>query len=593
MFDVIIRGGTVIDGTGRDRYTADVAVKGKHIAKIGDLRNEKAKTEIDGRGLIVSPGFIDVHSHGDGTILLYPNAESALRQGVTTFVGGQCGDSPAPRSDSYYMRHFWEYDAWYEVDGHTFYADFVQPKEKALAAIEKHFGVRLEFSTFGDWLDRIEEKGISPNFIPLLGHGTIRAHSMGPKGADRAPTEEEMCKMKDYLKEAMESGAWGFSTGLDYPPSAYAKTEEIKELVRELKPYDGFYNTHWRRTGIRRGIPGQHFKIDGITEACEIAEETGVKTQISHISPGFDIKPMPTRELDAASARETLKIIDGYIKRGAKIAFDVITSTSAGFECVPYLIMYFAPWVRMSGGARRFAENLRSFDFREDFKAQIEAGKWFKVSPKVNPEWDKTLYITKTSAERAIGTELAGKSLRSITDERKAKDSIDTVIDLLIEDPLTMVRENKHNEGSIQEFINHERAMPCIDSYVYDDAGPFGIGMEIPEILPHYNAYCGMIKYITEYGQPRLEDTIRKMTGVPAGWLGMKRRGKLEEGCFADIVVFSEKNLKTNENPIEPRQRPEGIECVLVNGKVTVRQGEHTGERAGEVLRYNKKELFR
>lgn len=588
MFDIIIKGGNIIDGTGADAYVADLAIKDDRIAAIGDLSGAQAAEVIDGTGLTVTPGFIDAHSHADGTIMLYPNAESAVRQGITTFVGGQCGDSPAPRSEKYYMRHFWEYDAWYEVDRHTYYADFVQPKEKALSVLEPRFNVKFDFSTFDGHLSKLEQMGISVNYIPLLGHGTIRAHSMGPKDADRIPSSEEMAQMKAYLHDAMESGAWGLSTGLDYVPSAYAKKAEIVELVKELKPYDGYYNTHWRKTGLRMKVPGRHYAIDGIKEACEIALETGVKTQLSHMSCGFAVTPMADPELDAAVARATLRVFDSYREKGAPIAYDVIPNTSGGFECYPYLVMYFAPWVRMSGSVEHFIENLQSFDYREEFREYIMSGKWFKVSPVRNPEWDKLIYVTA-----AKDATLVGKSIREITDERGTGNSVDTVIDMLIEDPRTMVMQNRHIEGSVQEFLNHESAMGCIDSYIYDDVGPFGIGQDIPELLPHPNAYCGFIKYIKAFGQPRLEDTIRKITGVTAAWLGMDKRGTLKEGNFADVVVFDYDALEPNENHMEPRQKPEGVRYVFVNGKLTVCNGEHTGARGGSVLRYNKKELFR
>lgn len=588
MFDVIIKGGKIIDGTGGDAYVADLGIRGERIEAIGNLADAEAKMVIDGAGLTVTPGFIDAHSHGDGTILLYPNAESAVRQGITTFVGGQCGDSPAPRSDKYYMRHFWEYDAWYEIDHHTFYADFVQPKQKALEVLEPRYNVKFDFSTFDGYLSKLENMGISANFVPLLGHGTIRAHSMGPKDANRIPSADEMKQMKAYLKDAMESGAWGISTGLDYVPSAYAKTPEIVELVRELKPYDAYYNTHWRKTGLRMKVPGHHYAIDGIREACEIGLQTGVKTQLSHLSSGYSIAPMPDPELDAAAARATLRVFDAYREQGAQLAFDVIPNTSGGFQCIPYLVMYFVPWVRMSGGVEHFIENLQSFDYREEFHEYIMSGKWYMVSPVRNAEWDKIIYVTC-----AKDASLAGKSLREITQERGGSNSVDTVIDLLIEDPLIKVMQNRHIEGSVQEFLNHESAMGCIDSYVYDDVGPFGVGQVVPEILPHPNAYCGFIKYIKAFGQPRLEDTIRKITGVTAQWLGMEKRGTLKEGNFADVVVFDEKTLEPNENHIEPRQKPKGIRFVFVNGKLTVQDGEHTGARSGAVLRFNKKELFR
>lgn len=156
------------------------------------------------------------------------------------------------------------------------------------------------------------------------------------------------------------------------------------ELVRELKPYDAYYNTHWRKTGLRMKVPGHHYAIDGIREACEIGLQTGVKTQLSHLSSGYSIAPMPDPELDAAAARATLRVFDAYREQGAQLAFDVIPNTSGGFQCIPYLVMYFVPWVRMSGGVEHFIENLQSFDYREEFHEYIMSGKQTKVSGRSN-----------------------------------------------------------------------------------------------------------------------------------------------------------------------------------------------------------------
>lgn len=586
MYDIVIKGGRVIDGTGKDSFIADIGIEDERIVKIGSIDISEGKEVIDAKNLIVTPGFIDTHSHGDGTILLYPCAQSAIRQGITTFVGGTCGDSPAPISEKYYMRHFWEYDAWYDVDNHTYYANFVQPREKAVSLLEKKFSIKFDWNTYEDWLRKIEDTGISINIIPLLGHGTIRAHSMGPVDSDRIPTKQEMDTMKKYIREAMESGAWGFSTGLDYIPSAYASTEEIVELAKVVSEYNGIYSTHWRRTGIRKATTQKRRKIDGLIEACEIAERAGLRVEISHILPGYDVYPFADDEVERAIAKATLKVVDEALDKGVNVAFNVIPNTTGGFECIPYLVMYFAPWVRQAGSIDQFVKNLNSFDFREELREKLLNGKWYKVNPVVKPEWDKQMIVT-----RSINDEYIGKSIEEIG-HIKGGESIDTIFDLIIEDPHINVRQDGKNNASIDEFLKHEKAMLCVDSYVYDEVGPFGIGMDIPEILPNPTAFCAFPRYILNYGSPRIEDTIRKITGAPAEWYGLKQRGKVKEGNFADIVVMDLENLKTNENHIEPRHFPDGINYVLVNGKTVVRDSKHTGERSGKVLRHNKPEIL-
>ena len=485
-------------------------------------------------------------------------------QGVTTFVGGTCGDSPAPQNPERYARHFWEYDVWPQIDGHMYYPEFVQPREKALPVLEKHYPIRFDWRTFGEYLDKIERQGTAVNFIPLLGHSTIRSYAMGRVNDDRRPTEEQMKAMKHQLEEAMEAGAWGISTGLDYVPSAYATTEELVEIVRAMERWDGIYSTHWRRTGIRRAGAEKKDKSFGLREACEIGHATGMRVQISHLSTVYDIFPSATESLKRVGAEATLAIVDEAERRGVRVAFDVITNTTAGFECIPYLCMYLAPWVRQAGSVDRFIQNLGYGDYRTELKKLLASGWWYKVNRNADPFWEHAVVVTKSKNPRYDG--------RSIQEIAGGRDVLDTLFDLLIEDPLIKVHKHSRIETYIDAFMSHPLAMPSIDGYIFDANGHFGtLGpisnwAGIPEILPNPNAYCGFVKCITDFAPRRLEEKIRKMTGWPAEWTGIKKRGLLREGYYADIVVLDMENLRTNENHERPNTFPSGIEAVVVNG---------------------------
>ena len=293
MYSLVLKNATVIDGTGKPAYQADLGIAGDKIAAIGEI--QQAENAVDVSGMVVTPGFIDPHSHADCSIFLYPDCESYVRQGITTFVGGQCGDSNAPIR-RYWMRKYWEYDMWDAIDPYIYGQTTIQPVEKAIAGIEKKAGIRIDWRSFGEYLDRVERQGMGCNMITLLGHSQVRADVMG-LDQRRAPTPREMEEMKACVDEAMACGAWGLSTGRDYPPSAYADPAEIIELMRHAGRQGGMYFTHWKRTGVRVGTPEKPNKLAGIVEALEIGMAAGVKTQVSHISTGFDVYP-PNEDMD-------------------------------------------------------------------------------------------------------------------------------------------------------------------------------------------------------------------------------------------------------------------------------------------------------
>jgi N-acyl-D-amino-acid deacylase len=317
--DIVIKNGCIVDGTGKDMYQGDIGIKDGKIVKIGKLDDCSSERVVDSKGLIVSPGFIDMHSHGEMTVLMFPKAESGVRQGITTIVGGNCGISPAPLKD-YWLKQFWEFDFWSEIQPHIFYEDAIQLADKFKQVIKKRFGMDINWSTFEEFLDRVEETGTSINLVPLVGHGQIRAQVMG-MDSDRLATDDEIEEMAKYIREAMESGAFGISTGLDYPPGVYANTEEIVKLAKIVRQFNGIYATHWRRTGVRKGTPKRPKKIKGIEEAIEIGKKANIKVQLSHLTSGYEIYPDPAAPLQKASAQATLDVIDQAINDGVDVKY--------------------------------------------------------------------------------------------------------------------------------------------------------------------------------------------------------------------------------------------------------------------------------
>lgn len=573
-FDLVIKNGRVIDGTGSTAFRADVGITGDKISAVGVI-DDDGSPSIDAEGRCLSPGFIDTHSHADCSMFLYPDCESYLRQGITTFIGGQCGDSNAPIFN-WWMRKYWEYDMWNDIDPFVFSPKTIQPVERVLRTVYEKTGRRIEWRSFSEYAEHVAKQGLGCNMITLAGHSQIRADAMG-LSQRRPPDGEEMKKIKAHIDEAFEAGVWGLSTGRDYPPSAYADFDEIVELAEYVRDLGGYYFTHWRRTGPRVGTPERPDRLAGITEPLEIALATGIKTQISHLATGFEIYPEDPR-MDAYAARVTLEHIDGYIDRGADVAFDVIPGNSGGICTTPYLASLFMPWLKEAGSLAQFIKNLGARDYRERLLALLQAGEWYAVNPNVCPSWDLKIYITESSHVEA------GMNIREIA-RAAGRSSLETVFDLLLAEPRIRIMKYDKSDEEVRGLLSHPRGFVCTDTYATDLNGMYGNGMEIPEVLPHPHTYCAFPKYILKYGAGTLEERIHKLTGAPASFMGIKGRGVIAEGNYADLLVIDCENLRTNENYIEPRVYPQGITHVIVNGREAVTPENAAVRRAGRILR--------
>jgi len=568
MYDLIIKNGWIVDGSGSEKYIADVAILDDKIIKIGNLEYTEGKLVIDAQGKIVCPGFIDPHSHADVTIMFYPQNESCILQGVTTFIGGNCGDSAAPVGE-YWDNKVLDLD---KIKGvipsyYTWYNSQIKSVEVKKQAKEQ-YGLDLNYETLGQFCLLLEKMKISSNYYPLVGHGNLRNLVM-KNDVNRPATSEEVEKMKLLLEDALMLGARGLSTGLDYPPGAFATTEEIIELAKVVKKYDGIYASHIRARKLFTTGEGGYDPEGGLQEAFLIGEKTGVKVHISHL-------------IMIKNPEYTIELFRAARDKGINVTYDVIANTTAGGGTFTYLAFILKPWYLTAGTPEQFEMNLRDSDYVEAMKKDMSSSKWYFANFGALPGVEDAILITHCK-----NSEFENKTVKSIMEENGWTYS-DTLINIAKSDSLTRIKygtPSKETEHELlKELYAFSGAMPSSDGFAVDDKACFGFAAPFC-MYPHQNSYNYAIRYLKRYLLESLEKSIYKATGLVAETFGIANRGFIKENCFADIIVVDLDSLDCNENIFDSRTYPSGVDYVVVNGLITSNLGEHTGEKAGRVLR--------
>ena len=527
--DIILSGGLVVDGTGNPWFKADVGVKDGRIVKVGRLKGFQAEEVIDVRGLVVAPGFIDMHSHSDLTLWVNPKIDNKIRQGVTTEVVGNCGTSPAPLK-----------------------GEALKEAERFIESLPGGAGKKPNWSTLAEYHNRLEEQGVPVNVAVLLGHSTIRMCVMGCRGGP--PTGSEMDEMKALVAQGMEEGAFGISTGLVYAPGCYAETSEIIELASVVAEYGGIYVTHMRNEG--------NHLYDALMEAIEIGKCAGLPVQISHHKAAG--------RLNWGKVKVTLKIMEDARRNGVDITCDVYPYTAGCTWCLSPML---PNWI-LEGGVEAMIERLRNPEVREKIRRRVREG--VGVSPLLElGEWDSIVIgAVKTEKNRRF----EGKTVAEIA-EMRGVDPLDCIFDLIVEeeDEITSFFFTM-NEEDVHYVIKHPLSMIGSDAVPQRKSG-----------LVHprcYGTFPRVIRrYVNETRTLTLEEAIRKMTSAPAQRLGLRDRGQIREGFWADITVFNPRTIRDEATYEDPYRYPVGIEYVLVNGTVAVEEGRYNGSLAGKVLR--------
>ncbi len=540
MFDLIIKNGKVNTGAGNPWFKADVAIKGEKIAQVGKIE-DSAREMINADGLIVCPGFIDLHDHSDFTILVNRDADSKVHMGVSTTVYASCGSGAAPLNDE--MREEIRKSSPYLTEA----------------------GVNVTWSTMEEYLELVESSGISINVAPLVGFGTVRRYVMGMEM--REPTRTEMASMKDELVKAMDAGCRGITTGLRYDPQSYAETEEVIELSKVVAQYNGFYTSHIRDEGDR-GDP-----VGAIEEIIRIGREAELPVNISHF------KILSKRFWDLCP--KLIGMIEEARKEGIEVTADQYPYRASGTG----LGAWIPKWAN-EGGNEQLVKRLND----PEIYKKIKEGLAESMEDRGGPE-------AALISSYALEPDLVGMNIAEVAAERN-QEPLKTAMQLFKEYMEALVVGNVEGGFSLVNFNQIEENVDLIMQQPWVAVGTDGRAHSPNGILnkyipaPHprfYGTFPRVLgKYVRERGVINLNEAIRKMTSLPAQILGLQDRGILMPDHYADITVFDPDTVidKADFTPKKATKLyPEGILHLVVNGKVTMRDGKHTGVRAGKVLR--------
>jgi N-acyl-D-amino-acid deacylase len=528
-YDVLIRNGTIYDGSGKSPFTGDVAIRGDKIVAVGKRLKGRGRTEIDAKGLAVAPGFINMLSWATDSLIEDGRSQSDIRQGVTLEVFGE-GWSMGPLTED-------------------------MKKE----AVKRQGDIKYEikWTTLGQYLDYLVQRGISPNVASFVGATTVRIHELGY--ADRPPTPAELERMKALVRQAMEEGALGVGSSLIYAPAFYAKTDELAALCQVAAGYGGMYISHMRSEGNRF--------LEAIDELIAIAEKAGLPAEVYHLKAAG--KPN-WNKLDAAIAK-----IEAARAKGIRVTADMYTYTAGATG----LDAAMPPWVQ-EGGLEAWIARLKEPAIRERVKREMSTptDEWENLFLGAGPEG--TLLVGfKNDALKP----LTGKTLAAVAAQR-GKSPEETAMDLVIEDGSRV--------GTIyflmsEENVRKQIKVPWVsfgsDAESQAPEGPF------LKSNPHPRAYGNVArllgKYVREEKLISLQEAVRRLTSLPATNLKIKDRGLLKPGYFADIAIFDVAKIQDHASFERPHQYSTGMVHVFVNGTQVLKDSEHAGAKPGRVVR--------
>ena len=528
-FDVVVKNGVVYDGSGAEGQHIDVAIRGDRIAGLGDYKDAKAKDVIDAKGLVVAPGFINMLSHSEESLIQDGRSQSEIRQGVTTEIMGE-GESMGPANE---------------------------PVRKYMIEEQTDIKYDIKWNSLADYLKFLEERGVSCNVASFIGAATVRENIIGFK--DRQPTPEELDQMRELVRREMEAGALGIASALIYPPGSYAKTEELIEMCKVAAKYQGKYISHLRSEGNQL--------LEAFDELVRISREASIPAEVYHIK-ALGQKNWP--KLDDLLAR-----IEAAQKEGLNIRANMYTYTAAETALTACL-----PQWTQDGGMNALYKRLGDPATRKRIatEVKIDSDQWENLYTG-SGSTDKILLVAFKSAKLKA---LTGKTLAEVAKMRH-KDPVETLMNLILED--------RSRIGTVyvvmsEENVKKELAKPWI-SFCSDEASQAPQGVFLKS-NPHPRAYGSFARVLGKYCRDEnvisMAEAIRRLSALPATNLGLDQRGMLKEGMFADVVIFDPAAIADRATYENPHQYAMGMKHVFVNGVQVIKDGKHTGAKPGRAL---------
>lgn len=564
-FDVVIEKGSVVDGSGNPWFRANIGIKEGRIAEISRLPFKDTAETIDAKGLVVCPGFIDLHSHSDFSIMIHNRAESSLHTGLTTMGVGQCGS-----------------------DAYTLTKESKSIVSRAIANFSRVpvEQVEVDWLNLGEWRERLEVKGIGANIAPYVGFGNLRRCIMGVEGEGGEryePTEVELDEMKGMLENQMGHGAFGMSTGLRYSEQRNAYTEEVIELAKVVAKYGGIYISHMRGEA--------DVLIESCKELIEICEEAGIPGCYSHHKAMFPEnwgKPSETmRLIDRARARDIEIYCDQYCQLYARevnlgtwfMRHDMAENESKKPPSVDDLIEDLKDNEKWEELKKRAKESFTQDVEKNEERKRVLGERGVKVPNIWNPATFDFIVYSKTRPD------LTGMNFTKAAEAMGIENFWDAIRELYIaDDGNTYVAAGGMCEEDIITILKHPTSSVSTDDRSMDWAP----SLRSTGLLPHprgYGVYAKVLgRYVRDIKILGIEEAVRKMTSLPAQFLGLKYRGMIREGYWADIVLFDPETVEDRSTFEKPVTYPLGIPYVLVNGQVVISKGKHTGQLPGIIL---------
>ena len=527
-FDYILENGTIYDGSGKNCYKSDIGIIGDTIIETGDLRDAECKERINVNNFIVSPGFIDIHTHSDFTLIVDGNADSQLHQGVTTEVIGQCGHSVAPvRSKNEIPKRALGFEGSDQFTG---------------------------WKSFGEYLSLLEQNDLGINVTAFVGHGTIHNAVMGDDL--RLPDDSEIKEMVKLTEQSFEEGASGFSTGLEYWPGNQSSAEHILPLCEVTRKNNLLYSTHVRNR--------DRFYDLGFSEAISTARAAECRLQISHLQTKYGA---PDHAI-----KHAIEMIDLGNKYGMDIAFDIIPH-----DWSHTLVMAILPKWAQEGGPEKIIKRLKESDVRVKIKNN-RYPMWLLVADGI---WDKIRILNSKE-----NFDLVGETIKDIAEMRNC-DPFDAVFDLIIEEGINMHQlmwtSNSFRVKDLEECIKHDKCAIMSDTLALSPEG------KLKNKLGSLSGYGWTSEFLSYYTKRKnilpLSESIRRLTSLPAERLGIKDRGLIKKGFKADLTVMDYEKVESTWSIREPRKYPTGFEYVFVNGKPALSNGEKTKIFNGNIIK--------